>query len=89
MIIGSIQYLDRSYKLKVPLNCKYGFTNDAYFLDSDSLGIYAQGKTSEEALCLFSEEFDFIYQRYNELPNDKLTSGVITIKNLLNIIVEK
>ena len=55
----------------------------------DKLSITEGGFTIEEAKESFAEHFDFIFRRYNELPNDKLSNRVIEIKNELNRIVKE
>lgn len=80
---------DRDYELKHTLSCRYSKDGDYITLENETLGIFAFGKTDQEAEDMFSEEFEFIYERYNSLNNDQLSDDVIFIKDFLNLIVKK
>ena len=82
-IIGS----DKTYQLKYPIYCEMNTENDLYFLENRQFGLYAAGKTREEAEASFFEEFEFIYNRYNSLADSQLTDDVINIKQSLNSIL--
>lgn len=84
-----IRHNDKVYKLKTPLSCKLEIEDDMVLIENAMLGIFAQGETEIEAQNMLFEEFDFIYTRYNELPEDKLSEDVILIRNILNSIVIK
>ena len=53
------------------------------------LDIVGTGQSIDEAEKNFSEEFHFIYQRYNELSDKKLGDRVKRIKTILNSLVLK
>jgi hypothetical protein len=53
------------------------------------LDIVGTGKTIDEAEINFSEEFDFVYKRYKELPNSKLGDRIKRIKIILDSLVLK
>jgi predicted RNase H-like HicB family nuclease len=84
-----IIYGENIYLLKQSLLCEYEELKDFVTIEHSILGIFAQGKTVDEAIEMFAEEFDFIFNRYNELPDDKLTDDVKFIKSFLNYIVIK
>jgi len=86
-IFDEIKCGDIIYKLRQNLICKYDELNGVVCIENYMLGIFAQGKNADEAKEMFSEEFDFIYNRYNELPDEKLTDDVKFIKQFLNNIV--
>ena len=78
---------DREYKLRFPIYCELIHEGDTYSFENKEIGIYAYGKTIDEAQQSFYEDFDYIFTRYNSLPNGKLTDDVIRIKKFLNLIV--
>lgn len=82
-----IEYGDKTYSLKYPIYCELIHEGDSYSLENKQLGIYAFGKTVDEAKLAFEEEFDYIFDRYNSLKNDELSTDVVTIKQFLNLIV--
>ena len=82
-----ISYADNSYVLKFPIYCEMIHDEDIYFLENSELGIYVSGESLEEAQQAFFEEFDYIFQRYNELSDEQLTDDVLSIKSFLNLIV--
>ena len=53
------------------------------------LDIVGTGKTIDEAENNFSEEFNFVYTRYNQLPETKLGDRLKRIKTILNSLVQK
>jgi predicted RNase H-like HicB family nuclease len=79
----------RSYELAFPLRCKIEKENNYYVIQSEMLDIVGTGKTIDEAEYNFSEEFHFVFERYNELPDKKLSERVRRIKTLINSLVAK
>lgn len=84
-----INHEKRSYVLAFPLRCKIEKEDDYYVIQSEMLDIVGTGKTIDDAEKNFSEEFHFVYQRYNQLPNGKLSERVKRIKIILNSLVLK
>ena len=82
-----IEYGGKTYSLKYPIYCELVHEEDSYSLENKQLGIYAFGKSIEEARLAFAEEFDYIFERYNSLPDKELSQDVLTIKQFLNLIV--
>lgn len=82
-----IEFDSTTYNIRYPIYCELIHEEDLYSLENKQLGIYAFGKTVEEAQGNFSEEFDYIFTRYNSLSDDELTKDVVTIKQFLNLIV--
>ena len=80
---------NKTYVLKYPLRCLFEKENDFFVIQSEMLNIIGTGITREEAEKSFSEEFDFIYQRFNSLDDDELTNHNRLIKFILNQIVNK
>jgi hypothetical protein len=79
----------RKYILKYPLRCLFEKEDGFFIIQSEMLNIIGTGMTEDEAEKAFSGEFDFVFQRFNSLPDDSLTKHNILIKNILNQIVEK
>jgi predicted RNase H-like HicB family nuclease len=85
----SITFGDKTYLLAFPLRCKLEKEDDYFIIQSEMLDIVGTGKTIDEAENNFSEEFNFVYTRYNELPETKLGDRVKRIKTILNSLVQK
>lgn len=75
------------YHLRQPLRSLFAKEEDYYIIKSELLDIIGTGKSHEEAVQSFSEEFDFIYNRLNALNNDQLTERNKLIKININNIV--
>lgn len=76
------------YNLSFPLRCLFEKEDDFYIIKSELIDIIGTGKTEDEAEQNFAEEFDFIYNRYNELQENKLSDRIKIIKTFLNYIVK-
>jgi hypothetical protein len=79
---------DRKYILKFPIRCFFEKEDDYYIIQSEMLDIIGTGKTSDDAERNFSQEFDFIYNRYNELPDEQLSEHLRLVKTIMNQIVD-
>ncbi len=77
------------YELNYSIHCSVDLVDGMTQIENDMLGIFGSGQTLDEAEKSFAVEFDYIYNRYNELPDKKLTKDVISIKKLLNLFVKK
>lgn len=78
-----------TYILAFPLRCKLEKEDDYFLIESEMLDIVSSGKTIDDAEKNFSEEFHFVYNRYNELPDKKLSDRIRRIKTMLNSLVLK
>lgn len=76
------------YVLNYPLRCLLEKEEESYMIICEMLDIIGTGLSIDEAEESFAQEFDYIYQRYNQLSNDKLTKRLQEIKTILNIIVK-
>lgn len=83
-----INYKGVQYLLRYPLRCKYDFVDNMVVIENEMLGIYAYGQSADEAEDMFNAEFHYIFERYNELPDEKLDSNVLFVKGVLNQIVK-
>ena len=84
-----IVYNSISYILAFPLRCKLEKEDDYFVIQSEMLDLVGTGKTIDEAEINFSEEFDFVYKRYNQLSDNKLGDKLKRIKTILNSLVLK
>lgn len=84
-----INHNNTSYILAFPLRCKLEKEDKYFVIQSEMLDIVGTGKTIDDAETSFSEEFDFIYKRYKELPNSKLGERIKRIKTILDSLVSK
>lgn len=78
-----------TYVLKYPLRCLFEKEDDFFVIQSEMLSIIGTGLTRDEAEESFSEEFDFIFQRFNSLDDEALTNHNKLIKLIFNQIVDK
>lgn len=78
---------EKTYELNYPIYCELNTEEGMYFLENKQFGLYAAGNTREEAEASLFEEFEFILNRYNSLPDSQLTDDVIGIKQSLNLIL--
>ncbi len=84
-----IAHKGKVYELYSPIRCKFSQEADYFLIESEQLDIVGTGKTVEEAEKSFAEEFDYIYNRYNQLADHQLSEKIIRIKNVLNAIILK
>jgi len=84
-----ISYGNTTYLLAFPLRCKLEKEDDYFVIQSEMLDIVGTGKTIDDAENNFSEEFNFVYKRYNELPENKLGDRLKRIKTILNSLILK
>lgn len=84
---SKIIFKDRVYNLADQLSCVYEKIDNYYSIKHEMLGIFGTGETEPEAIESFSEEFDYAYNRYNELTDDQLTERLKFIKIFLNHLV--
>lgn len=84
-----INYEQIKYILKYPLRCSFEKEDDYFVIQSEMLGIIGTGQTEDDAENSFQEEFDFVYNRFNSLPDEFLSKHNLLIKNLINHLVEK
>ena len=52
------------------------------------LDIIGTGETEDEAEISFAQEFDYIYNRFNELDDSQLTERIKNIKLFANYLVK-
>lgn len=83
-----IVHQDSIYELSSPLRCLLEKEDDYHVITCELLDIVGCGQTIDEAEINFSQEFDYIYTRYNTLDDTKLTKRLSAIKTILNIIVK-
>ena len=88
-VTDTITFNKRTYNLSFPLRCKLEKEDDYVLIESEMLDIVGTGKTIDDAEKNFSEEFDFVYNRYSELPDTKLSDRIKRIKTILNSLVLK
>jgi len=83
-----IEINNRKYTLNYPLRCLFEKEEDHFVIKNELLDIYAVGKTGDEAEKDFNEEFDYLYQRLNSLPDENLSDRFTSIKRFINYYVK-
>lgn len=77
----------RAYVLRYPLMCSLEHEDDVHAIQNPILGIIGTGATPDEAELSFSEEFDFVYRRYAQMPDKKLAPHLVEVKRFLKHLV--
>ena len=85
---STIVHENTTYELTAPLRCLLEKEDDYYVIICELLDIIGTGTTMDEAEKSFSQEFDFIYKRYNQLDEKTLAKRLLAIKTILNLIVK-
>lgn len=78
----------KKYLLHFPLRCLLEKEDDFFIVKSEQLDLIGTGQTEAEAKTSFCQEFDFIFQRYNQLSDDRLSPRLRDIKTMLNLFVK-
>jgi hypothetical protein len=79
----------KQYILNYPLRCLFEKEDEYYVINNELLDIIGTGLTQDEAEENFNEEFDFIFNRLNNLGDDKLSNRLIRVKTVLNSYVKE
>lgn len=79
----------QTYRLFGPLRCLLEKEDDYHVMTCEILDLVGTGSTIEEAEQSFAEEFGYIYNRYNSLPNAELTKRLQSIKTILNALIKQ
>ncbi|HNW97990.1 MAG TPA: hypothetical protein PKK00_06230 [Bacteroidales bacterium] len=85
----SLRYFDRLYIFNDYLLCEVSRENNNIIIKHPMLDIIGVGESQVDAEVDFSEEFDFLYRRCNELPDKKLTKRLQKIKKIINLFVNR
>lgn len=75
------------YHLKGSISAKIYLEDNLYHLQNEYLGILAFGSTLDEAELNFAEQFDYIYNEYQQYSDDELSETVKQIRDYLKFIV--
>ena len=78
-----------TYELLAPLRCLLEKEDEYFVMTCELLDLVGTGLTIEETEHSFAEEFEFIYTRYNELPDTELTKRLQSVKKILNALVKQ
>lgn len=78
-----------TYHLIGPLRCLFEKEDDYFVLTCELLDLVGTGSTMEEAQQSFAEEFEFIHNRYNALPDAEMSHRIKSIKTLLNALLKE
>ena len=84
----AIDWNGKHYALQFPLPCKIENEDGVYSIISEMLDIIGTGETLPQAKQNFNQEFDFIFNRYNQLDDAQLSERLLGIKKILNLVVK-
>ncbi|GAA3922740.1 hypothetical protein GO495_02225 [Chitinophaga oryziterrae] len=79
----------RQYILDFPLRSSLSKEDGHFIIECEMLDIVATGQTEEEAENIFNQEFDYIYTRYNSLPENQLSVRLLKVKKFINLLVKQ
>ena len=79
---------DRQYVFNFPLLSIMRKEDGQYMIENDMLAIIGLGRTRAEVAQDFADVFDYVYRRYNELPEEELSPRMLRIKTMLNNTVK-
>ncbi len=85
--LNEICFHQRRYIFNRPLIYKIEPEDDYFVMESDELNIVGTGRTVGEAFVSFAEEFQFIYNRYSNISDCKISKRLKKIKENLNSLV--
>jgi hypothetical protein len=80
--LKTITTKNKRYELNFDLLCIFEKEDDYFVIKNDMLDLIGTGLTEIAAKESFCQEFDFIYQRYNQLEDNKLSNRILNIKKL-------
>jgi hypothetical protein len=80
---------NKQYILHHPLRCLFEKIENYYLIENEILDLIGTGETQDEAEINFNEEFDFLYQRLNNLNDNELSEKFVRIKNFINSFVKE
>ena len=83
-----LHIFDKTYYFNFPLPCIVEKEDDYYVVRNEKLDIIGTGMSVQAAKESFALEFDYIYTRYNELSENKLSERLRTIKKAINSLVK-
>jgi hypothetical protein len=78
----------KRYTFNYPLRSLLKIEEGWFVIQNEQLDLFATGKTEEEAIADFNEEFNYLFQSLNSMTDDKLTRRLIMIKSILNDFVK-
>jgi hypothetical protein len=90
IVLNEIANFDNSinYKLKIGVIFLLLESDKMFYLENNMLGLYVSGDSLTSCKYALAEEFDYLYTRYNSLPDDQLTRDVLLIKlNINNLVI--
>jgi hypothetical protein len=85
----SIETNKRTYILAGEILFNINEDKKSVSIESPLLDIYAFGQNEEEAKNDLSEQFDYTFQRLNDIEDTKLSAHLLKAKQYINIIVER
>ncbi len=78
-----------SFILNFPLRCSLEKEDEYFMIQSELLDIVGTGETEDDAEANFAEEFSYIFNRYNDLEDSKLSDRILNIKRILNFLIKE
>lgn len=85
--LNKIEFKGTTFNLYSPIFCTLNKEDGYFLLRNDLLDISASGLTIKDAEYEFSENFYYCYYRFNDLSDEKLSSNLVRVKAIINILV--
>ena len=86
--IHQIHFDNKTYQLNFPLRCQLEKEDGVFSITSEMLDIIGTGVNEKDAYQNFCQEFDFIYNRHNDLNDNQLSNRLLNIKKIINLTVK-
>lgn len=85
----SINVGDKEYRLNYPLRCLMEKEDGFYVITHEAINLIGTGTSKDEAIVSFNEEFSYLYDRLNSLPDENIGKSLLNAKFILNIYVKE
>ncbi|MCC5918146.1 MAG: hypothetical protein JJU02_12575 [Cryomorphaceae bacterium] len=85
---NEIQINNRHYIFNFPLRCLYKFEDNVHFIQNEMLDLIGTGDNENDAENSFKEEFDYLYNRLQDLEKNQLTKRMNKIKAAFEFIIK-
>jgi hypothetical protein len=86
--LNEITYRDRTFRLTHPLRIEVSNLLDGWCYESKPLAILAFGRSRQDALVSFKEDFAVLWDAIAQAPEESLTMDAVAVKYAFRAVVE-
>ncbi|MFH2070972.1 MAG: hypothetical protein ABIJ11_07215 [Elusimicrobiota bacterium] len=87
--LWSINIDNKCYKLTKPLKLNIFRDNNLWVVENETLSIYGDGESPEEAVNKLKTHIAYYYRHYKNLPKNRLIGRGINLKNLYENLLQE